>query len=127
MSKVPLLNEVVELAFTFSSASDAAGTTATILLPNTVTLVSGDLEWAGDLKAGDLQTLEAAIRFTQQGNWTIEARASSALEGGDSWGDAAYIYLYVSEKSSHIGFDTNQPPLSTEQNVPTPPSIDPSP
>jgi len=127
MAKVPLLNEEVEITFTFSSALDAPGTTATILLPSGVTLVSGDLEWTGDLEAGDLQTLEAVIQFTQEGNRTIEGKALRTLEGGDSWGDAAYIYLYVSEKSSHVGFDTDRPPDSTEQSISTPPSIDPSP
>lgn len=127
LSKVPLLNEAVDLTFTISSVLDAPGTNATILLPSGAFLVGGDLEWTGDLRAGEPQVLQATIQFTEEGNLTIEGKASRPLEGGDSWGDAAFIYLHVSEENSFVGFATPQPPNTSEEGVPTPPSVNPSP
>jgi hypothetical protein len=127
LSKVPKLNEVVNLTFTFSSVLDAPGTSAAILLPDGAVLVDGDLEWAGDLAANNPQSLQARFKFITEGNFTLEAKALRPLDNGDVWGDAAYIYLHVSEESSHVGFSTEPPPYSSDKEAPSPPSVNPSP
>jgi len=127
LSKVPQLNELVDLTFIVSSVLDAPGTTTTILLSDGAILVDGDLEWAGDLAANEPQTLRASFKFVTEGNWTIEARALRPLDNGDVWGDVAYIYLHVSEEVSHIGFSTEPPPHSSDKEAPLPTPVNPSP
>jgi hypothetical protein len=127
LSKAPLLNETVALTLTVSSALDAPDTTAAILLPRGATRVSGELEWIGNLKANEPRNLYATIKFSQEGNWTLEGRALHQLKGGDSWGDAARIYLHVSQDNSHVGFGESQP-LATPEEIPSePPAINPHP
>jgi len=127
LSQVPQLNEPADLTFTVSSVLDAPGTTASILLPEGAVLIDGDLEWAGDLAADEPLILRASIKFVNEGNWTIEAKALRALESGDVWGDAAYVYLYVSEEAGHVGFSTEPPPRSSDEEAPSPPPVEPSP
>jgi hypothetical protein len=129
LSKAPRLNEQAELTFIIASVSEAPGTTATITLPEGAVLVEGDLEWSGDLVAEQPQTLQVTIMFVSEGNWTIEAKALRPLDNGDVWGDAAYIYLYVSEEVGHAGFSTEPPPSSRDalgEEVPSPPPVEPS-
>jgi len=101
--------------------------TATILLPDGAALIDGALEWAGDLAADEPLTLQARIKFVREGNWTIQAKALRPLQSGDVWGDAGYIYLHVSEEAGHVGFPTEPPPRSSDEEVPSPPPLEPSP
>jgi|GEM_PF-3509651 len=105
LSHAPLLEETATLTFTMRSVTPAATTNATITLPSGAKLVSGTLEWQGELAPDEPQTLTATIRFVEEGNWTLEAKALSPQETGDVWGDASYIYLYVSATDSHPGFE----------------------
>ena len=125
LSKAPKLGEPVDLTFIVSSILDAPGATATILLPDGAIVMDGDLEWVGDLGAKEPLTLRASMKFVDEGNWTIEAKALRELETGDVWGDAAYIYLYVTEEAGHVGFSTETPPRSSDQEAPTPPTPPP--
>jgi hypothetical protein len=61
------------------------------------------------------------MEFFQEGNWTIEAKARHELDNGDVWGDAAYLYLFVSETASHIGFST-KPASNSGYEAPPPDS-----
>jgi hypothetical protein len=53
LSKIPVLNEQVDLTFTFSSVLDAPATTAQILLPKGARLIEGGLTWSGNLRANE--------------------------------------------------------------------------
>jgi hypothetical protein len=127
LTKAPRLNEEVALTFIISTVRDAPDTTATISLPESAVLVSGNLDWKGVLLAQRPQSLEATIMFTREGNWTIEGKALCPLAGGNVWGDAAHIYLYVSKEAGHVGFQTQAPLPSSGSTGPTPPSVNPSP
>jgi hypothetical protein len=104
LSKAPRLNEQADLTFIINSALEAPGTTATITLPDGAVLVDGDLGWSGDLVPEQPQTLQATIMFEREGNWAIEGKALCPLDNGDVWGDAAYIYLNVTEEAGQVGF-----------------------
>jgi hypothetical protein len=128
LSKAPRLNEQADLTFTVTSIVEAPGTTAAISLPEGAVLVEGDLEWSGDLVPEQPQTLQATIMFVREGNWIIEAKALCPLDNGDVWGDAAYIYLYVSEEEGHAGF-SDEPSIPRDalgEEVPSPPPVEPS-
>lgn len=126
LSKAPSVNEAVDLTFTISSVLAAPETTATIVLPEGAVLVEGDLAWTGDLEANEPQIVQATISFEREGEWMIEAKALHEVGNGDIWGDAAYIYLTVSDEG-HFGFPTETPPDASGEEVPQPPSVDPAP
>jgi hypothetical protein len=127
LSKAPRLEEPADLSFTISSVLDAPGTTAEILLPEGAALVDGNLTWSGDLPANQPVQLQATMKFVEEGNWMIEAKARHELESGDVWADAAYIYLHITENKGQVGFATQPPPELGEQEVPTPPAVEPNP
>jgi len=126
LSTAPRVNEKAELMFIISSPRDAPNTKATITLPDGTDLIIGELEWVGDLRANEPQTMKATIMFTTEGNKTLEAKALCDLGNGDIWGDIAYIYLNTTREAGHSGFSPQQPTISTgaEQN---PPAITPNP
>lgn len=129
LSHAPLLEETATVTFTVRTVTPAATTNATITLPSGAELVSGALEWQGELIPDEPRTLTATIRFVEEGNWTLEAKALSPQENGDVWGDASYIYLYVSATDSHEGFEEtgeeNEVPSGEE--APTPGGVDAGP
>jgi len=127
LSKAPRLEEPAELTFTISSVLDAPGTTAEIVLPEGSALVDGKLTWSGDLAANQPVQLQAKMKFVEEGNWTIEAKARRELDSGDVWADAAYIYLHITESAGKVGFSIQPSPELGEQEVPTPPAVDPNP
>jgi len=127
LSKAPRLEESAELTFTISSVLDAPGTTAEIVLPEGSALVDGKLTWSGDLAANQPVRLQAKMKFVEEGNWTIEAKARRELDSGDVWADAAYIYLHITESAGKVGFSIQPSPELGEQEVPTPPAVDPNP
>lgn len=98
ISEAPALNEVVKLTLTVLFHGDAANTTAQIKLPGGATLLSGNLTWQGDLKAGEPVILSAGIVFREAGRWSIEGVAKAI---GTS--NADYIYLTVGVDHGEFG------------------------
>jgi hypothetical protein len=126
ISTAPRLNEQADLTFTITSVKDAPNTTATITLPEGTDLISGDLEWIGDLIAYEPHTMQATIMFVTNGNKTLEAKALCDIGNGDVWGDAAYIYLNTMIEAGHNGFLPQGTQITTGLNQ-TPPAITPNP
>ena len=124
LSKAPRLNEPAELTFIISSIENAAATKAAITLPEGTVLVSGNLTWSGDLAANKPETIQAKILFNTEGNKTLTGNALSDQGGGNVWGDAAYIYLHITQAAGFVGFPT-QPPGQSTTIKPTPPSTNP--
>ena len=125
LSKAPRLEESAELTFTISSVLDAPGTKAEILLPDGAVLMDGNLTWSGDLVANKPVQFQATMKFINEGSWIIEAKARHELESGDIWADAAYIYLHITENKGYVGFPTQPPSEPGEQEIPSPPGVEP--
>ena len=105
LSKLPELNEVVDLTLTISTATDAPGTKAEIVLPKDAELTAGELTWSGDLAIDDPIILNASVRFTALGDKELVGKASSEMNNGDVWGDTAYIYIHITEEGGFIGYE----------------------
>ena len=127
LSKAPKLEEPADLTYKVSSVLDAPGTTAEILLPEGAVLIDGELTWIGDLEANEPVQLKATMKFVKEGNWIVEAIARRDLENGDVWADAVQIYLHITEDAGQVGFPTQPPSELGEQEVPTPPAVEPKP
>jgi hypothetical protein len=125
LSKAPKLNEVVELDCVINSIFDAANTTVLPEFPGSVVIVSGGMNWTGDLKADTPITLKSTIKIVAEGQVTLMVKASSLQANGDVWADAAYIYLTVSTEAGTVGFPTTENPYPASQPVETPPATTP--
>ncbi len=128
LSKAPRLNEEADLTFIISSIYDAPGTQASLTLPEGAVLTSGAATWSGDVKANEPQVLSGRILFTTEGNKIIEAKALCDVASGDRWGDAAYIYLQVTQDAGYVGFPQSPNEIHPAvQQAGTPPAGVPQP
>ena len=111
LSQAPQLDEPAQVTLVVTSTLDAPGTTAEILLPPGAVATGGALTWTGDLQAQQPQQLQATIKFTQEGDWTLQGKALRPAGGRDVWGDLAVIYLHVTREAGQAGFpkESNAP------------------
>ena len=150
LSDSPLLGKQVQVIFTFGLAEPfkrtAANTTARITLPHGFELVSGKLDWQGDVLPGTRYEIRAMIKAVKYGDFKIEARAFYHPNAYDVTGGSAYIwalvhedYATVSDRASHptetphaipIAPPTEKPPKPPAEPgdiAPEPPSLHPPP
>jgi hypothetical protein len=104
ISKLPILNEPVDLTCNVTARSDAPNSTAQIKLPKGASLINGNLEWQGDLKADIPVSFSAQIVFKETGHQTIEATATHVIDDKNGWGDLDSIYLDIGADSSTFGW-----------------------
>ncbi|MDD4652414.1 MAG: hypothetical protein PHQ34_09300, partial [Methanothrix sp.] len=100
ISKMPLINETINLYCRVIASSDAPNTTAEITLSEGVELVSGHLTGRLDLKADVPVYLNATIKFSKTGDFKIKAIARHVIDENNSWGDIANVFLTVLGKNS---------------------------
>ena len=96
MEKAPRLNEAaIVICSVKSIGHDAPNTTAIINLPEGAVLVSGNLDWQGDLTADVPVQFSAVIKFVEEGRWIIEAFANHTVDESYGWRDDDYINVDV--------------------------------
>ena len=125
LSKAPMLNEEVELDCIVNSIFDAVDTTVSADFPDSVVIVTGQLDWKGDLEANNPVTFNTTIKIVKEGQVTLKVKAASVQSNGDVWADAAYIYLTVKQDAGFVGFPTLEQPDQGVQQVETPPATTP--
>jgi|GEM_PF-3464486 len=99
-SEIPVLGEDSEIFCRISSILDAPNTSASITLPSGVLLTAGNLTGRWDLKANEPVFLNITVRFTEAGDFKLEAEAHHAVNEGSSWGDQKAIYLTIGQERS---------------------------
>jgi hypothetical protein len=74
--------KIAELTATINSELpiDAPNTTAFIILPEGITLVSGNTSWKGDIPAKSSVKFSVKIKAEKKGEWVVEAFATPAFE-----------------------------------------------
>ena len=102
ISKAPALNENAEITLTVTTIRSAPTASAKITLPEGFELVSGDLNWNGELVENQPLQLKVIVKAVKTGNWTI-------FGGGSGEGD--YLYITVNENSAYI----NEKPFPTPE------------
>jgi len=100
ISKTPLLNESAYLNCEISSVLDAPNTTATIILPEGVILMDGNLSGKWDLKANVQAYLNVSLKFTHSAEFKIEAIARRVIDSESAWEDTDVIYLKIESNKS---------------------------
>ncbi len=115
LSKTPQVGDEVEARLTVSAVRASPNTTATIILPEGVTLVSGQANWRGDLDPNQPVSLNATLRFNTPGDMQIVGHSLRPSDNGDVWGDLAVIYLKVIAPGQPL-----------DSNTPTPPPAEPA-
>ena len=129
---------------------DSPGTFAALELPANAHAAGGELNWQGDLAAGETVSFSTKVIFDSPGDSTILARARRTIDARNSWGDLAAAYLAVGLTESRAGFapvpreqairsgGMAQAPTGIlvqspsvyrrdESTVPPPPALDPAP
>jgi len=88
-----------------------SNTTARIDLSKGIILVSGDIEWSGDLIPGNPVSLNSRIKFIKEGNWSIDYKWDFS---DDSWAHGTMCFLVSKDKiSSTPGYDGRCPTQTT--------------
>jgi len=100
ISKIPVLNESADLHCKVSSIYDAKNTTVRIQLPEGSELVNGSLAVKLDLMADRPDYLNATVKFTRSGDFTIKATAYHMVDAENSWGDLKALYLTIGQNRS---------------------------
>lgn len=93
ISKAPALNENAEITLTVITIRTAPTASAKITLPEGFELVSGDLNWNGELVENQPLQLKATVKAVKTGNWAI-------FGGGAGQGD--YLYITVNQDSASV-------------------------
>ena len=93
ISPEPRVGQVVNYHIELSTPSgQVPNTTLTITLPSGVELVSGDLNWHGDLTSDQKVTKDLTIRVTSPGEWIVKAYADTDMGSGKG-----HTYLSASQ------------------------------
>ena len=120
----PALDETAELTCTMVARYSHNYTiNLNVELPDAFELVSGSLSWSGDKSgSGTFTLMNAQVKATKVGNWTITAKAhittDSGLDDGDHYVRA---YVMVMEDSAAWG---DVPPWYEAPLSPVPSSCD---
>jgi hypothetical protein len=111
ISKLPVLDEPVKITCNVSSIDDMPNSNAQVQLSQGATLISGNLEWQGDLEANVPISFSAQIVFNETGHQTIEATARHVIDDNNSWGDLDIIYLDIGSEDSTFGWPASPVPI----------------
>jgi len=103
----PALNQVAELKVVAIQKTGVYNDVRIdVILPEGFELISGNLTWSADsLPHGDTEVINANIKATKTGNWTIEARVYAVKSNlvFPEGGAIHPIYVAVSEDSAEWG------------------------
>ena len=103
LSENPLLNKPVTLTLSFKSIIDAPNTFAKIILPNEFEVVSGNLEWKGDLSKDIEQKIETQVKATKVGYYQLHGSAFSRQGESYYFGDVGTIDVEITPDNAIIG------------------------
>ena len=110
ISPEPMVGRDVNLHIEIISKSPAPNTVLTVTLTSGVELVSGDLNWQGDIEANQTVGVDLVIRVKAEGEWPISAYAFSSDTPGSRFGFGALKALYIrsSINSAEVIEDVNR-------------------
>ena len=101
ISKFPIINETTNVSLKVVSIYDAPNTTAEVILPEGCILSSGEVLKTLDLEANMPVFLNASIRFTQIGDFKLEANAVHVTGPNVGWVDSDAIFITIGMNTSH--------------------------
>lgn len=111
ISKLPILNEQVEITCKVTSRCDAPDSTAQIKFSKGALLIDGLQEWQGDLMANIPVSFSSQVVFKEAGHQIIEASATHMIDDKNGWGDLDAIYLDIGFESSTFGWPVTPVPV----------------
>ena len=104
IDRYPPIGQPADLTCTMTSVFDAPGVAAQIELPANARLLKGDVQWNGDLLAGQIVQFGATIVFESEGDSAIFCRALRIIDKQNTWGDLSAVYLSIGTTESRNGF-----------------------
>lgn len=109
LSKLPSLGEQVSIRMIVTANENLPNAVISLILPEEVDVLSGDVSWEGELQIGSPVILNYIVMFNEPGSWIIKGQAIHDLGGGNAWGASAVLYLHVTETERYLGFPTSTP------------------
>jgi hypothetical protein len=101
ISKFPIINETASITLKIVSIYDAPNTTAEVILPQGCVLSGGEISKTLDLIASRPVFLNASIKFTQIGEYKLEANAVHVTGPNSGWVDSDTIFLSIGTNTSY--------------------------
>src|SRR5215213_406291 len=96
MNQLPRVGDQATATVTVSSTGVAApDTTASLLLPSNMELVSGVTTWQGDLAADQPVSFTAVVQTLGPGNAKLQATARRDVADKNVWADLATLYFHA--------------------------------
>lgn len=100
----PPLNHEAKLTYTVLTSRDLKNLRVNITLPGGLALVSGNLSWQGDMKAGETIEVDTVVKSVKAGNWTmIKSHDLDPAQNGGYMGGSMPYYVSISENSAASG------------------------
>lgn len=103
LSDKPLLNTQVTLTMTIISIMDASNASANFHIPDGFELVSGNLEWQGNLTTNEEKTIEVIVKSIAIGYHQLEGECQFLRDGDMMVADSDILYVEVMEDDAIIG------------------------
>ena len=101
-SEAPVLNSESKLNLIFDPEVDAPNTEMRIVLPEGLSLVSGDLRWTGSLSKNQVVQINITVKAEMVGNWRVEAVATSKPIAGYPKVCSTQCYVQITETVTHV-------------------------
>jgi len=123
----PRVRNPANLVFKMAPTVDLPGTTITLVIPDTVSVITGNTTWKGDVKNGQPIELKLSFQVQQAGEWQIVAIVRNSQFAGF---DRDY-FVILSSNATEGEIKTRSPdrtppsqiPLRKRDVTPTKPSL----
>jgi hypothetical protein len=102
LSETPVLNCESRLSLVLEPEIDAPNTEIRIILSDGFSLVSGSLQWNGDLWRNLIMRMNVSVRAEMVGSWRVEAVATSKPANDYPKICSTQCYVQVSEAEAHV-------------------------
>ncbi|MBX7234579.1 MAG: hypothetical protein K1X65_09365 [Caldilineales bacterium] len=101
----PGLGQPTTVVATLLAVADMANVIADLELPAGATLIDGQTQWSGSLRAAEPTTFSATIVFNQVGNWGVRGRVLATESADVSYSNVSYAYFNVDPEIGAAGLD----------------------
>jgi hypothetical protein len=92
-----------------TSILNAPATSLQVQVSNGVELIGGNLNWTGDIKAGQTVNIDLTIRVTKPGEHTAFAHAFTRTSSEGGFGASKQLYINSTTTSADVVEDTSRP------------------
>jgi len=109
ISPAPKVGQPATWHIEITSILNAPATSLQVQVSNGVELIGGNLNWTGDIKAGQTVNIDLTIRVTKPGEHTVFAHAFTRTSSEGGFGASKQLYINSTTTSADVVEDTSRP------------------